>query len=298
MKTIKLLSIAILAITFLASCEDDDDDLPTTGNLGLNISGLEDLGPDYVYEGWIITNGSAITTGTFTVDADGNLSQTSFAIDRELLESSTAFVLTIEPSPDNDPAPSNVHILAGDITGKSASLTVGHSAALGVDFANSSGSYILATPTNEDDSDEKSGVWFLDPSSGSPVAGLDLPTLPDGWEYEGWAVIDGQPVTTGKFTSLTGADDAAPFSGPLDGPPFPGEDFLLNAPNGLTFPTDLSGAKIVISVEPVPDNSTAPFLLKPLLSDVPSDAAAHSLYSLDNISGDTNPTGSVNISIK
>ena len=28
-------------------------------------------------------------------------------------------------------------------------------------------------------------------------------------------------------------------------PPFPGEDFLMNAPSGLMFPTDLSGATAV-----------------------------------------------------
>ncbi len=298
MKTIKILSVLIIAATLLASCDKEDNEMSTSGNLTLDINGLEDLGSDFVYEGWIMVDGSPVTTGTFSVDADGNLSKTAFTLTSDQVSKATAFILTIEPMPDADPAPSKVHILAGDVSSSKAMLTVDHSAALGTDFATSSGKYILATPTNDVDADENSGVWFLDNSSGSPVAGLNLPALPEGWEYEGWAVINGQPVTTGKFTSVDVADASAPFSGSMAGPPFPGEDFLMNAPNGLTFPTDLSGGKVVISVEPMPDNSDAPFLLKPLLGDVPNNAEVHTAQMLGNISGNTNPTGSASLSIQ
>ncbi|TKG92912.1 anti-sigma factor [Puteibacter caeruleilacunae] len=297
MKITKILSVLLITSVALWSCDDSDNDLPMVGNLNLNISGLENLGPDYVYEGWIIVNGAALSSGKFVVNDNGELSHTSFIIQQELLESTSAFVLTIEPYPDNDPGPSSVHILGGDISGNSGSLSVSHGAALGSDFADAMGKYILATPTNGAGTDENSGVWFLDISSGSPAAGLDLPTLPDGWQYEGWVVVDGQPVTTGKFTMVDTADDADPFSGDQPGPSFPGEDFLMDAPVGLNFPLDLSGAKVVISIEPMPDNSEAPFLLKPLLGDVPANAADHTVYMMDNISGDTNPQGSVSITL-
>ena len=65
-----------------------------------------------------------------------------------------------------------------------------------------------------------------------------------------------------------------------NGPAFPGEDYIQNAPNGLTFPTDLKGATIVISVEPVPDNSTNPFTLKPLAHVVPANAAVHTAITM------------------
>lgn len=298
MKTIKFLAIAVAAVVLTASCSKDEEETKTSGDLNLQIDGLADLGADYVYEGWIIVDGAPVTTGVFSVNADGKLSETAFTVKSEEVAKATAFVLTIEPSNDPDPAPSKVHIVAGDIASGKATLSVGHGAALGNNFGSASGKYILATPTNGADNDENSGVWFLDPSSGAPVAGLDLPTLPEGWEYEGWIVKDGTPVTTGKFTAVDKADGAAPYSGDLQGPPFPGEDFLVNAPAGLTFPTDLSGAKVVVSIEPVPDNSAAPFLLKPLLGDVPADAKDHTAYSLGNISGDTNPTGTVSLSIK
>ncbi len=74
----------------------------------------------------------------------------------------------------------------------------------------------------------------------------------------------------------------APYSGPEDGPPFPGEDFLTNAPAGLTFPVDLSGGAAVISVEPSPDDAAAPFTLKPLFGEIPSGAEDHVTYPLGN----------------
>ncbi len=296
MTVVKNFLVLFVLIAFTAiSCKDDPvTPTPTTGNLSLNLSGLEDLGSDYAYEGWLIVNGSPVSAGIFTVDASGNLSESSFEIDLDDLDNATAYVLTIEPSPDNDPAPSSVHILGGDFSGKSASLSVGHGSAIGDDFSSSTGTYILATPTDGGmTTDENSGVWWLDPTAG-PGAGLSLPTLPNGWQYEGWVVIDGTPVTTGKFTSVDEADDDAPFSGTAaSGPPFPGEDLLMNAPAGLTFPTDLAGRTVVISVEPQPDNSAAPFLLKPLVGNVPSSATDHTPYNMDNNSGATNPTGTV-----
>lgn len=285
-----LFLLALIAFGF-TSCSDDDE--ASTAQLNLNITGLQDLGSDYAYEGWIMVDGSPKSAGVFTVDANGSLSKSSFDIDESDLNSATAYILTIEPSPDNDPAPSDVHILAGDFSGKSASVSVAHGAALGTDFSNSAGGYILATPTDDDMSNEASGVWFIDNTSGSPMKGLDLPTLPTGWRYEGWAVIDGQPVSTGIFSTATQADENAQYSGSKAGPSFPGEDFLNNAPAGLSFPTDLRGGAIVVSVEPYPDNSAAPFVLKPLVGMVSNDLAVHSFATMGNNASTTNPTGSV-----
>lgn len=282
--------IALFTIAFSVSfCSDDDE--PTTKDLTLNISGLENLGTDYVYEGWIIVGGNPISTGRFSVNDSGNLSQTSFTIDIEDLDAASTFVLTIEPEVGDNPAPSKVHILAGDFSGNSGQLSIGHGAALANNFSTANGKYILATPTNGADNDENSGVWFLDLSSGAPAVGLSLPTLPEGWKYEGWVVTSGTPVTSGKFTSVDAVDEFDGFSSTMDGPPFPGEDYLVNAPSGLTFPVDLSGGKAVISIEPDPDNSPNPFLLKPLVGDIPANAVDHTTYDLgQNLNF---PTGTV-----
>lgn len=271
---IKNMFFAVLALSiFATSCSSDDDNGPTTSDLTLNLTGLEELGSDFVYEGWIIVNGSPVSTGRFS---SITFPQT-FEVDVAQLANATTFVLTIEPTIDPDPEPAATKLLIGDYSGNSANVdsngTVG-------DFSNATGKYILATPTDTDPTNESSGIWFLDNTNAPPpVAGLDLPELQEGWKYEEWAVIDGQAISTGTFTKVVGTDDAAPFSGsvPLPSPNgalgfFPGEDFLQNPPSGVIFPTDLKGATIVISVEPSPDNNPGPFTLKPLAHEVPNDA--------------------------
>lgn len=122
-----------LALVGLTSCGDDDE-IPTpstTQSITLNISGLEDLGADYVYEGWLIVAGSPVSTGTFTVDGNGALSATDFTVNITDAESATKFVLSIEPTNDPDPAPSAVKILGGDFSGASSTLSIADGAALG-----------------------------------------------------------------------------------------------------------------------------------------------------------------------
>jgi len=286
----KSVALTSLCLFLLASCKKNND--PKTETLTLNITGLEDLGANARYEGWIMVNGAPVSTGRFSVNATGQLSQTTFDINKDQLKNATAFVLTIEPFPDANPAPSDQKLLAGDFSGNTAITTIGHPAALNTTFATATGKYVLATPTTASLADELSGVWFLSLMTGSPTVGLSLPALPTGWRYEGWALIAGKPVTTGTFTSVTGTDAAAPYSGTLGAPPFPGEDFIMNAPAGTTFPTNLSGGLAVISVEPFPDNSPAPFLLKPLAANIPNPAMDHVTYNM-TLNAASFPTGTV-----
>ncbi|MFP4471814.1 MAG: hypothetical protein ACLFPE_14115 [Bacteroidales bacterium] len=282
MKRIALLSL--IALFIVSACDDDNDDVqPMNNELTLNIVGLSNLGSDWTYEGWIMVDDAPQTTGTFNVDDNGNLSKTSFELDENDLDRATAFILTIEPYPDNDPSPSPVHVLAGDFSGETASLNIDHNAALGTGFNDAEGQYILATPTTTETDDELSGIWFLSLVTGSPEAGLELPDLPDGWIYEGWVVIDGMPLSTGRFEEMDTADMSAPYSGnDASGPSFPGEDFIMNAPAGLSFPTNLSGAKAVISVEPDPDTGPEPFAIKPLAADIPMSAMDHETYLMSH----------------
>ncbi|KJD34647.1 hypothetical protein PK35_02420 [Tamlana nanhaiensis] len=276
----KKLILAVLAISvFATACSNDDDNTPATAQLTLNLSGLEALGNDFVYEGWLIVDGAPVSTGTFS---SVKFPQ-SFTVDAMQLEEASTFVLSIEPAVDSDPAPAPTKILAGDFSGDMANVS---SNGIVADFSAASGTYILATPTDGADNNEFSGVWFLSLETGSPTVGLNLPALSAGWKYEGWAVIDGTPVSTGTFSSASGFDDNAStsmFKGDMgDGPMFPGEDYIQNAPSGLTFPTDLRDATIVVSVEPYPDNSAAPFTLKPLAHQVPATANDHEDLTLGN----------------
>ena len=288
----KKFSILLLLPFLLLACNKSNDINPgsergpsadqqlkgSKSKIDLNFSGLSPLGPHFRYEGWIIVDGTPVSTGKFKITPGGTMAPSVFHVGSDDLEAATAFVLTIEPHPDPSDEPASTHVVAGDFYEGIADLTIAHGAALGTNFSNAAGTYILATPST---ADELSGIWFLDIGSGSPEAGLVLPELPDGWIYEGWTVIDGIPVTTGKFLQVDDYDLADPYSSTLNpGPPFPGEDYIMNAPAGLTFPTDLSGSPVVISVEPYPDNGEEPFAIKPLQAIVPQDALDHSNYPM------------------
>ena len=258
-------------------------------SLRLELSGFEALANGYHYEGWAIIDGNPVSTGKFNIGPSGEL----VALDgtaksggvfhaKAGLESASAVVITIEPPGDADDIPAATHYISGSVSNGTAALSVGHAAALGDDFSTAAGVYILATPTDGAGNNENSGIWFLDLSTGNPSVGLELPVLPEGWVYEGWVVIDGVPVSTGRFTALDAVDLNDPYSGTEGGPPFPGEDFLNDAPAGLVFPTDLAGAAAVISVEPSPDDSAGPFTLKPLIGAISVDSVDHQTYQLDS----------------
>lgn len=239
--------------------------------VNLEFDGLEDLGDGFAYEGWVIVNGHPVSTGTFTIDENGSPSQTTFLFEAQRSQVGP-FVLTIEPSPDPDPAPSDTHVLAGDFHGRRANLTAAHPAALGDDFSSASGSFILAVPSDSSGMTPYThGIWWLDPAAG-PGPSLNLPTLPAGWAYEGWVVGADGPVSTGTFTDTAAADSDAggPAAGPDATPPFPGQDFVNP-------PTDLTGHTAVISIEPVPDNSPAPYTFKPLVDSNIEDLGAPGL---------------------
>ena len=278
----------------------------TQETLTLGFTGLKPLAHGYHYEGWAIIDGpfidaSPVSTGKFNVNGDGVLAdlngnviasgEFNTGIDLSTttdLSDLVVVALTIEPPGDMDSMPSGVKYLAGDVSRQSTAasdLSVSHSAALGDDFSGVSGTYILATPTDGADTNETSGIWYIDLSSGSPMPGLQLPTLPPTFEYEGWVIIDGTPVSTGKFSDVAAADSGNPYSGPQPGKPFPGEDFLRNGPAGMTFPIDLRGKAAAISIEPVPDDSPAPFALKPLIGGILANAEPFTNYQLDNQAG-------------
>ncbi len=258
-------------------------------DLSLDLSGLEDLGPTATYEGWLIVNGSPVSTGTFSVDSSGNPGMTNFVVDDMDADNASLFVLTIEPVPDADPGPASTHILAGEFNAGMASITVDHPAALGDDFTASTGSFILAAPSDLNMAGTyKNGIWFL--TMPTPDPGLALPTLPAGWAYEGWVVDTsvGTPISTGTFLTVTGADSDAggPTAGPGDTPPFPGQDFV-NPLRDLT-----TSHMAVISVEPVPDNSPMPFTLKPLVAMPITDPGAGGISQpMANNAQGTNPSG-------
>lgn len=245
-------------------------------------TGLEHL-EDGFYELWAVHGERKISAGSFNVDADGMLvdgfgHRARFFSPRNPSRAD-AIVITIEPLPDPDPDPSGIVVLSGDPRRDSARLR------FPVDLSQAAGSFILATPTDNDSSNERAGVWFLDPDP-APAPSLDLPDLSDGWTWEGWGVTQNTPLSSGRFTSAAGPDGSSEFSGPLPGPPFPGEDFLSNLPGSVNPPVNLADGSsiIVLTVEPDLGGSdptgAGPFSIKPLVRMVPAGAADHESIEL------------------
>lgn len=217
-----LLAIAagILA-TALAACSGAGED-----GVVLELSGIQPLNDGFHYEGWVVADGAPVSVGKFNVAADGQLVTLAgktikggvFTVEGVVADI-TAVMVSIEPAGDADDEPSATRILAGTITDGVASLAVGDSGAIGDTFESANGFYILATPTDGHlRTNENSGIWFrraVDQLEPDP-RGLFLPELPDGWLYEGFVDIEGQPVTTGKFWDPWDIDMAAPYSGPID----------------------------------------------------------------------------------
>lgn len=287
----KLLYVGFLfmfALSFV-SCEEEEESEMAT--LTLSVDGLPELDDLHAYEGWLTVDGSPVSTGTFTIDENGEISDNIFEAEASDLGKATVFTITIEPNPDPDLTQSEVKILSGSFIGETAYLSYEDENALGTGFSSANGKYILSTPTNGEDSEELSGVWWFEPNA--ETSSLALPLLNEGWIYEGWAWIDGMPVSTGKFTDPAEEDLANLYSAALDAPPFPGEDFLTNEPNSLSFPLDLSGQTIVISVEPEPDNNNDPFAIQPLQGTVPNNAVPETLYDMMNQNEKINISGEI-----
>jgi hypothetical protein len=83
---------------------------------------------------------------------------------------------------------------------------------------------------------------------------------PPAWDYDGpytvFEGLNGGLLTTGTFANIAKPDDGNPYGHSPRVPPFPGEDFLENLPEGQTGPVDLlaSGARGTVFVTLEPDN--------------------------------------------
>jgi hypothetical protein len=266
--------------------ENMNMDGPAT--VAYEVSNLPELSQG-TYEGWAIFEDEKLSTGTFSPG-----DELTFETERSLGQAKK-IVVTIEPENDPSEAPSGVKVLAGAIEEGTASLS------FPVDLSSAAGSYILNTPTSESGETPESGLWFLEPpGDGGPSASLSLPELPAGWVYEGWAVSGGQPLSTGRFSDPAAADDFDGFSGDAGAPPFPGEDFLQNAPDGVEFPLTLNdgSSKAVISVEPDIDGmdptGEKPFSIKPLRATIPGDAEIGTSYDMKRKIGNL-PSGTATL---
>lgn len=254
----KILFVVTIALGLLTLSCSGDDDGPPTAIITIETIGLQPLVGGSFYQGWLMVNGVAKPTTKF----NNPTGQKMFNVLASDLKDATEFLLSIEAVNDSDNVPSSSFILKGTFVGNSAQLSFDPVVA---DFANATGQFFLATPTDSDSQNDEFGVWFMNGTS----AGLSLPILQNGWKYEGWVNFGTKIVSTGSFSIVDATDDANFYKGSGGTiPGFPGEDFL-NIPSqipltGIIFPASVKSKTVFISIEPVKDNDPNPFFIQPL----------------------------------
>ncbi len=285
----KLLIVFASFFLFITGCDYfDNGDTLNVSKFETTISGLPVLPDTMTYVGWFQWENKTtllkIAERVFVLGADQN-GAISYASDKPLLSLQRAelFYITAERKAvanDSGLVPSDRKLLSGSFSYASSNLTISENSA---DLENIDGLFNLATPTDSINTNELSGVWFVDSISTGPVSGLKkLPELYSGWVYEGWVDINGQLISTGRFADPTKADLFSGYGGSLPGFTYPGEDFLNNPPAGFTFPLDLSNAKVYVSIEydDGRTNGSAPFIII-LEGNVPSAAQGGISYNLN-----------------
>ena len=255
------------ALIVFGGCGDDDDN-PTGPANGPDqiVLTLEHFGdPDPFHFALSAVDGGVSTLVTrFTVEdgAPVMLDGTPIPSLQQKGSIQNAELLKITLESDTSAAPSGPALLAGAVSGQGADLTIGNASAIGVDLTGVEGNFLFDTPTTTDPTDVGRGVWWTD---GEENPGLNVPSLPSSWKYEGW-VTDretGVYYSTGRFSGPSGADsdNAGATAGTEPGHSFPGQDFV-NVAGGIQ-PLDLDNGKYALSVtlEPASDLSDDPFFL-------------------------------------
>lgn len=300
-----------LGLLFLfQGCDSGKGILFPTGSSSVTLSfdNLEPLSGGLNYQAWLVggtrTEFYGVPVVLFNMNEEGQMVDPvadtvltgPFQAD---LDASSTFAVAVSLEITNEllDYSSYTFILGGEVTQGAADLETSHWLAFDQSQVEATGRFILATPTDEVAENELSGIWFMDPTSDPAEAGLSLPEAPVGWIYEGWVVMDSQPVSVGRFSVPTGADSATTYSGSLPAPTFPGEDFLTAAPAGLTFPPNLSGTSVFISLEPWTEwnvEPETPFSAKVLEAQIPAEATPQTVYEMTNIT-DQLPTGTATV---
>ena len=89
----------------------DQHQLNLSDQIQISLTNLAPLGADKAYEGWLISDDGSekLSVGVFTLDTDGNVSQTFIDPNGvNLFSKYDKFVVMVEPVPDSDPGPSGV----------------------------------------------------------------------------------------------------------------------------------------------------------------------------------------------
>lgn len=292
----KVLFCLFISIAAFYGCAEKSEIINHVGNttkLEVTLQNLPQLPDTLVYNLWVVTQSGQRNLGVIKPQGGAYVNTFSSSLYEDYYLSS--FRVSIEPANEDSAGGSRLGtlFLEGEFQANNASLEIPEAA----EIKTATGKYQLFTPTDLTNPNGKSGIWFVDTLKGAVAKGLTLPALSANWNYEGFVVINNQTLSTGKFTDLFGKKDMdSTYSGVTGTPTYPGEDFLRNAPGGLTFPTDLSGQQVYITINLKVGKSQV-FSGKVLSAAIPSNAAVNTPYSFQ-AAGETFPGGTVKVVVE
>jgi hypothetical protein len=301
MKKVLLFSFLVSAMAFFGCGDDSTVTDIAVGNTSVSIklSNLPALTDSAKYCAWVYADdASSKPYGLKSIgvlNAKNGSIDTTFSTNLGYLQKAKYFVITIESAKNAATVTTpGAPILACSFESSSANLVSTHSIAFGSAMSNAmSGSYVLNTPTDNTASGY-CGIWFTDATA--KVPSLVLPSLPANWSYKGWIKDGDKYISTGLFTELKKADSTYYCNGKkiLS---FPGEDFLFDNtknPSGFSFPYDLRGKEVMITIEPAAEYAVkTPFPITFLKGTIAADASLNTSYNLDAVTPTTLPTGTV-----
>ncbi|MCF2876395.1 MULTISPECIES: hypothetical protein [unclassified Tenacibaculum] len=299
-----IMSLAVLSVVTFTSCSDDNDNVATTKTVSQSFQNLPDLGANYVYEGWLIVGTEKISTGRFSHTEGASFTSSNIEIAK--VNAATEYVLTIESTNETGAdlaSPSGWIFSKGAFTNGLASPSTNDALFSGnSNLETATGQAFLKAPSVGTVGSDANGIWFINALPPTTGGFTNLPTLGNGWIYEGWVVVNDNlgnaiPISTGRFSdpnmadvSFFGAANNNEFKGPNGVPPFPGEDYIADPNNrypNVTFPIDLTNATVVISIEPTTNDAQAPFGLKPFVQALSNQAVSTAFTVANTYSGKT-----------
>jgi len=299
----QILFLLIVLLLLISSCKKNEL-LPEEDQISavtISLNGVNDPGSGYWYRAWLVMGSEYQNIGVFSDKDSDPVVLSNAHVNLGYLQKAQGIIITISDTNATVPdfsAPRGPRILGAELTANQSQLSVGNEYLLDSKFQFSEGYYSIETPTDSTQQDGHSGIWFVKHDSTMVNPGLTLPELTGGWKYEGWVVAEGETLSTGAFTSPIGMDESGQYSdSTASALSYPGEDFLLNSPAGVSFPLDLSGKEVFITLSPpYPSAGNEPYKLKLFTANVPAQVTAKHSYQMENNIVNTN-LGQVQIDI-
>jgi hypothetical protein len=259
-------ALALLVLALATGCGDDDESPNPNGEFAISLTGLEPLPAGHHYEAWARFPDETAAAGGLSAEHGDEIpiSLGAFQVNEEGgVESLDGGPMTFELATPHDLNPVDVVItvreskpdttigsifLGGDVVGDDneghTTLTTDYHDAVVGDIRGASGSCILATPSDGENTNETQGIWFATPA-GLPA--LNLPALGEGWSYDAYLLFGTKEISIGHFASanVEDSDGKGPEAGPLPGFTTPGSDFLTSGLN-----LSLGGVSVLIALLP------------------------------------------------